>query len=134
MTIVVAGFLFQDFLAGDRLIMNLNPWAIFGPVSATGIGRPAFGFAPCIEPFITAFGEIDGLDVLHANVDETPLHFTVSVKANRFAGFHLFPALLATTSRDAGYRRSFVGNNPLQRAFPIPACSANATIFVIQYR
>src|SRR3546814_7038756 len=83
MTIVVAGFLFQDFLAGDRLIMNLNPWAIFGPVSATGIGRPAFGFAPCLEPFITAFGEIDGLDVLHENVDETTLHFTVFVEANR---------------------------------------------------
>src|SRR3546814_7057656 len=30
MTIVVAGFLFQDFLAGDRLIMNLNPWAKIG--------------------------------------------------------------------------------------------------------
>src|SRR3546814_18154120 len=83
MTIVVAGFLFQDFLAGDRLIMNLNPWAIFGPVSATGIGRPAFGFAPCLEPFITAFGEIDGLDVLHANVDETTLHFTVRSEERR---------------------------------------------------
>src|SRR3546814_11310549 len=39
MTIVVAGFLFQDFLAGDRLIMNLNPWAIFGPVSARSEDR-----------------------------------------------------------------------------------------------
>src|SRR3546814_12129198 len=83
MTIVVAGFLFQDFLAGDRLIMNLNHWAIFGPVSATGIGRPAFGFAPCLEPFITAFGEIDGLAVLHANVAETTLPFTVFVEAYR---------------------------------------------------
>src|SRR3546814_11948001 len=48
MTIVVAGFLFQDFLAGDRLILNLNPWVIFGPLSATGIGRPPFGFPPCL--------------------------------------------------------------------------------------
>src|SRR3546814_16501595 len=102
MTIVVAGFLFQDFLAGDRLIMNLNPWAIFGPVSATGIGRPAFGFAPCLEPFITAFGEIDGLDVLHANVDATPLPLTVFVEANSLPGFLLFPALTDPPRGEAG--------------------------------
>src|SRR3546814_17160926 len=91
--------------------MNLSPWAIFGPVSATGIGRPAFGFAPCLEPFITAFGEIDGHDVLHANVDETTLHFKVFVKANSFPGFNLFPALIDTPNGEQGGRGLFAGDN-----------------------
>src|SRR3546814_9775930 len=104
--------------------MNLNPWAIFGPVSATGIGRPAFGFAPCLEPFITAFGEIDGLDVLHANVDETTLHFTVFVEANSFAGFHLFPALIATPSGEAGGRGSFAGDRKSTRLNSSHSCAS----------
>src|SRR3546814_10297373 len=91
--------------------MNLSSGAIFGPLSATCIGLPSFGFAPCLEPFVTAFGEIDGLDVLHANVDETTLHFTVFVEANSFAGLHLFPALIATPSGEAGGRGSFASDN-----------------------
>src|SRR3546814_5259287 len=75
------------------------------------------GVQTCALPIFTAFGEIDGLDVLHANVDETTLHFTVFVEANSFAGFHLFPALIATPSGEAGGRGSFAGDNRIEGRF-----------------
>src|SRR3546814_5577227 len=77
MAIVFAIALGENFLAGDRLIADLDAGAELLAVSATRFRGPAFCLAPSFEALGRAAREIDRLDTRDADVDEAATHFAI---------------------------------------------------------